>query len=159
MSYKLPLHYQVEYKLINVGSINRGEIGGYVSIKKFEDLDDAKAFIKKYKNYPCNYEFLPEDTLVFQFPPKLWEMKMRGYKEHIEKWYPNGRIPKNKWIHTEGDIYEIHYEHFDLKERVMSYSCQKYEKLEDALKNLKIKDSKRFLASDFTFYSKSELSI
>ena len=153
-------HFVVEHRLISIGLSNRGEIGGFDCQKIFDDLQGAKAFCQEYDIRPDMFAksgYKDEAELVFLYVPRIYRKVFRGDKDSFERAKKGGYFDISKWVHQEGDTYEIAYAYFDTKLRVMSYSRNKTNSLQEALKIAKIRDTKRFLASDFALYSVAKI--
>lgn len=166
-------HYLIEYKLVSGGGINRGELGSmtYTRIFGENELDEAIRFINKFECYDCKNIYNPkepdqsnnrsknnikDDKTYHLSDPKIWHMNLRGdWRRFQEREKMFGRKPKfSEWTHIEGDSYVIKTEFFNLKTREMEYSRLECKTLEESFKNLKFKDSKTRLLSDWTLYSK-----
>lgn len=164
------IYYQVEYRLVSAKGINRGEIGGYTCTRKFSEyeLDDAIIFVNKYKCYRCDNIYdkkskslsnrdVPDDDQLYHIQsPKIWHMNLRADLRHMKQREEMfGKKPKWKdWTHIDGDVYNITFEMFNLKTRLMEYANYECATLEEAFKNTKLKDTKTRLVSDWTLYSK-----
>lgn len=174
------IHYIAEYKLVSGGGINRAEIGSMTCTRSFseDELGEAIRFVNKFECYNrrnednCiniyNKEKQPPKPRFFEWDetksyhlasPKIWHMNLRGdwgSFQQREKMF--GRKPKfSEWTHIEGDTYHIKAEFFNLKKREMEYSNYECKTLEEAFKNLKFKDNKTRLLSDWTLYSKHQV--
>lgn len=148
-------YFEVEYRLISGFGVNRGEIGGLTCIKDFQFIEQALEFINKYELYKRGDKVL--DTKVYHLvKPKIWHMFLRGTLRKFERFKQMGEELKySDWAHNEGDIYVVKVEFFNLKTRLMDYMNLEYKTLKEVFDNLKFKDSKTRLLSDWTFYSKS----
>lgn len=168
------IHYLVEYKLVPGGGINRGEIGSMTCTRAFSEheLDEAIRFVNKYDCYKCENIYATEKQLpkprfsewdetksYHLTTPKIWHMNLRcDWRRFQWREKTFGRKPKwSDWTHIEGDAYCVKVEFFNLKSRLMEYSNLECPSLEEAFKNIKFKDTKTRLLSDWTLYSKHQV--
>jgi hypothetical protein len=172
------IHYIVEYKLVGGGGINRGEMGSMTCTRAFSEheLDEAIRFVNKFECYNSAnrgngcvniYEKEKQEPKprFFQWDeekeyhltsPKIWHMNLRGdWRAFQQREERTGRKPKSsEWTHIEGDTYCVKAVFFNLKNRDVEYSNYDCATLEEVFKNLKFKDTKTRLLSDWTLYSK-----
>lgn len=152
MTYKPKFHYEVEYRLIHAQSILRGEVGGFNCVKKFEDEDEVKAFVSSYP--VASKGKLPEEKsqeVFFAFAPKVTLLCF------CYDWY---MLKDNRYVKPShlpmsleaGEFYCIDKRYFDLRKREIISSRYSSTDIPAIRKNMKISDTKRMLASDFTLY-------
>lgn len=154
MTFKI--HYIAEYRLVHGKGLNRGEVGGFTSLRSFDSLEEATRYIGKYKiRADIPRRDIRDDETYHLSPPKIWEMTPRGSKGMAKLMAQSGlKMCHSEWRHTDGDIYEIKVDFFNLKSRLMECSSITFKTLEEAFDNLRFKDTKTRLLSDWRLYSK-----
>ena len=149
----MKIHYVVEYFLIKGWSINRGELGGLDTIRKYSesDLEAAILFINKYKI--VNKSDAEDNKIYFLYKPRIYKMSLRLDMRDAKVFHVSNM---DNWVEVTGDVCEVKVEYFNLKTKLMDYSAFSCKTIKEAWSYCsKLKDSKTRILSDWKLYSKS----